>query len=107
MSSLLSLSPTAGAADLPVALAGEFAVRVGPGEVEVGGKRVSVPTALDLQVVPPEVVTVTDEAHDRLPLFNDKAAPWTKGAKLRGVTTKETTAADMLVTDSSVRRFKG
>jgi len=100
VSSLLSLSPTGGAAGLPMALAGDFALRAGPGEVEVDGKLVRVPKAAALPVAPPEVVTVTDEAHDRLPFFNDKAAPWTKGANLRGVTTQETTAADMLVPDS-------
>ena len=100
MSSLLSLSPMAGAAELPLTIAGDFVVRVGPGEVEVNGKRVGVLAAVDLQVAPPEVVTVTDEAHGRLPVFNDKAAPWTKGTKLRGATTLETTAADMLVPDS-------
>ena len=108
LSSLLGLPPDEAVADLPVAVAGDFTVRVGPGEVETAGKSVTVEEAVVLQVAPPECVTVTDEAHQRLPLFNNKAAPWIRGAKLRGVITQETTAAGMLVPDSvRVKLAKG
>jgi len=100
LSSLLSVASCSSAAALPVTVADRFAVRVGPGEVEVGGRQVRVPTAVTLTVAPPELVHVHDEAYRHVPVFNPKAAPWTKGAKLKGVQTLETTAADMLVPDS-------
>lgn len=98
--SLLSVVPCRSADSLPLAVAGAFAVLVGPGEVEVAGRRAQVPAAVRLAVAPPVLLRVRDERYSRLPLFNPTAAPWIKGAKLRGVQTLETTAPGMLVPDS-------
>jgi len=98
MSSLLTvIAGVAGAqVTLPVTVAGDWAVKVGPGKVEVGERTVSIAQAVVLDVAPPELVTISDERYDQLPVFDPNGAPWAKGAKLRGVDTQETTAADML-----------
>jgi len=63
--------------------------------------------AVVLPVAPPEVVTVTTKPTTDCG-FNPQAAPWIKGAKLQGVLTQETSAADMLVPDSvRVKLAKG
>jgi len=49
-----------------------------------------------LAVVPAEMITVRAEKYESLPIFNAGAAGWGKGAKLRGVTTQETTAKGYL-----------
>ena len=65
----------------------------------VGSWRVRVGTTA-LEIAPATIVRVRDEKHEALPLYDDKAAPWTRGAKLRALTTFETTAAGGLVPGS-------
>lgn len=76
----------------PCEVAGEWAVRVGPGE--------RVPQPVVVRVAPAVAVTVRDQAMDRLPLFAPKASGWQRGARLPGVTTQETSARGLLVPDS-------
>jgi lysophospholipase L1-like esterase len=45
-------------------------------------------------------VKTTDERYDSLPVYNASAAPWSRGARLLGVVTSETTAPDILVPES-------
>lgn len=82
-----------------VELAGDQTVRVTAGEVRVGERTVTV-AAAELAVAPTVVVAVRDEMLARLPLYNEKQAGWIRGAKLRGVTTQETTARFLLDPDS-------
>lgn len=102
MSCLLSVLPgVAGAPEPPpVSVEGDFTVRVGPGEIEVDGRVVKVAEPVVLEIAPADSRTVTDERYGKLPVFDPEAAPWIKGAKLRGVQTLETTAADMLDPES-------
>jgi lysophospholipase L1-like esterase len=94
---LLSILPSiVGAAPLPVSVAADFAVRVGPGQTEVAGRPINIAVPLVLQVPPPEMATVKDEKWDRLVLFNPKGPSWAKGAVLRGVDAQECSATDML-----------
>ena len=93
-----SPAPTAPAVDV----AGAWQVRVSPGAVTVGATRVRIAAPVTLVVTPAETVVVKDERYSALPPFNENAAPWAKGAKLRGLAMFETTAADMLVPDSVV-----
>ena len=65
----------------------------------VGSWRVRVGTTV-LEIAPATIVKVRDEKHEALPLYDDKAAPWTRGTKLRALTTFETTAAGGLVPGS-------
>ncbi|HAK95705.1 MAG TPA: hypothetical protein DCM87_12080 [Planctomycetes bacterium] len=83
-----------------VEIAGDWVVRVLPGTFDVAGNKVAVVNAVELRVEPAVLVRVRDEKHDSLPLFNQAAAPWAMGVKLRSLATTETTAADMLVPES-------
>jgi len=94
-------------ADAPeITSAGGLKVSVGPGEVEIDGKTITV-RPVTLIVHPPEMATVTDERHSELPVYNPDAPPWLKGQPLLGVWTQETTAADMLDPESVVVRPEG
>jgi len=103
---ILLLAPCAGNDAAPaeeppgVEIAGEWAVRILPGTLEVAGQAVAIRWAVELRVEPATLIRVRDEKHDSLPLFDQAAAPWAKGAKLRALTTCETTAADLLVPES-------
>jgi len=57
-----------------------------------------------LRVPPSELVTVTAEKHDSLPVFNPKAGGWVKGLQLRGVRAQETTTPFLLDKTSLVLR---
>lgn len=57
---------------------------------------------VSLTVPPANIVSVTAEKYENLPLFNPNASGWVKGAKLRGVTTQETTAKGYLDPESVV-----
>ncbi len=89
------------AASLPsVELTGDWQVRVQPGTLKTGRSTIRVSHPVTLEVARPALIHVTDEKHEKLPLYDPKAAPWGRGAKLRQLTTYETTATDMLVRDS-------
>lgn len=75
------LAAAVAAAEPPLVVAGDWSVKVG---------------AVELAVAPAVLATVKDEALGRLPVYNPKAPGWGRGAKLRGVTTQETTARFML-----------
>ncbi len=88
-----------GAAEGPrIEVVGDWQVRESPGGT--GKRRVTKETILT--VPPAHLIRVRDEKYDALPLFAANAAPWGKGAKLRQLTTSETTAAGMLVPESLV-----
>lgn len=56
------------------------------------------------RVPPSELVTVTAEKHDALPVFNPKAGGWVKGLQLVGVRAQETTTPFLLDKTSLVLR---
>lgn len=75
------------------ALSGDWTLRVSlPGT----------PSGQTLRVTPPELITVTNETYDNVPLFNPKAGGWVKGAQLKGVRAQETTSPKLLVPESLV-----
>ena len=76
---------------------------IGDWTVEVTLKEPRAVTAR-LDVAPSELVTVTAEKHDALPLFNPRTGGWMKGAQLRGVRAQETTTPFLLDPDSLVLR---
>jgi hypothetical protein len=49
-----------------------------------------------LAVPPPEAVTIRNERHDSLPMFNPNTGGWVRGAQLRGVRAQETTTPFLL-----------
>ena len=50
------------------------------------------------------LVAVAGEKYDSLPLYDSKAAGWTKGAQLRGVRAQETTTPHLFDPESLVLR---
>src|SRR5688572_202415 len=92
---VLALAVSVGAADSPA----EFKL-VGDWEVKIqfAGKSATV------RVPPSELVTVTAEKHDSLPVFNPKAGGWVKGLQLVGVRAQETTTPYLLDKSSLVLR---
>jgi len=86
----------------PIAITGPWSVRVGPGTVRTMRTAIAVRKPVDLTVEPATQVQIRDEVHDHLPVYNPAAAPWTRGARLKGVITSETTAPDILYPESVV-----
>ncbi len=83
------LSDFAPAVQPEVTVTGDWQVQVKMGEETVL-----------LAVTPAEMIAVTAEKYEHLPLFDDTAAGWGKGVKLCGVTTQETTAKGYLEPES-------
>lgn len=83
-----------------VEVSGAWSIRVGPGAVMVGSRRVELEEAVEVSVMPAFSVKTTDEKHENLPLYNAQAAPWARGSRLAGVITSETTAPDILMPES-------
>ncbi|HWN95048.1 MAG TPA: GDSL-type esterase/lipase family protein [Methylomirabilota bacterium] len=75
----------------------------GPWEINVSAREPRVVEAT-LQIAPPEIITVTAEKFDSLPVFNPRAGGWVKGAQLRGVRAQETTTPFLLETNSLILR---
>ncbi len=97
LSTLALVCPSALAAPVELALAGDWAVRA-----EL--RDASPPITAVLQVPPARIVTVTGEKYDALPIFNPNAGGWVKGAQLRGVRAQETTTPFLLDPASLVVR---
>ncbi len=85
-----------------IRVTGEWEIQVSAGTFQVGRKRVHIGQETLLKVSPTTLLTIKDEKYDSLPIYNPKAAPWTRGAKLKQLATSETTAPNMLVTSSLV-----
>jgi len=85
-----------------VELAGDWQVRVTRGAVEVDGKQVRLGRAVTLAVAPPVRVRVRDEPHAVLPPYDERAAPFWRGARLGQLVTAETTATDLLLPETLV-----
>jgi lysophospholipase L1-like esterase len=62
------------------------------------------PRATTIHVAPPTLVAVAAEKYDSLPVYDSKAAGWTKGAQLRGVRAQETTTPGLFDPESLVLR---
>lgn len=77
-------------------LVGDWEVRVTVSEPR--------PLSATVRVAPPELVTVTSERYNALPIFNPHAGGWVKGAQLRGVQAQETTSPGLLEPDSFILR---
>jgi hypothetical protein len=93
-------------ADTFAQLAGPWLVRVPAGPVSIDSPperiRATVREDVTLTVPPADVVEVHGERYDSVPIYNPEAAPWARGARLRGLITFETTMADALVAGSLV-----
>lgn len=85
-----------------VEITGDWQVLVSPVTVKQGRARARITQPVTLTVAPATVVHAQDEKYDSLPLYDAKAAPWTRGVRLRQLVTVETTAAGCLLPDTLV-----
>ena len=83
-----------------VSVIGDWAVEVGCGHLDIGGKQVKIEAPVRLSVSPPERVAVDRERYDALPLFDQKAPGWKCGARLMGCISQETSVKGALEPDS-------
>lgn len=92
------------AASAPVAPPAAKLELTGPWQIRVELPAVPAPLTAVLDIPPAALVSIVDERHDRLPLFNPKAGGWVKGAQLREVRAQETTTPFLLDPASLVVR---
>lgn len=83
----------------PMNTPGGWYVDVGPGTVSIDLQDVALADPVRLEVPAPESVTVTDE-EQVLPVFNEKAGGWRKGARLKALITQECSATGLLQPDT-------
>jgi lysophospholipase L1-like esterase len=85
-----------------IEIVGDWQVQVSSGTVKQGRAHAHVSQPVMLTVAQATLLHIQNEKYDSLPIYDANAAPWTRGAKLRQLTTFETTAPDCLVPDSLV-----
>lgn len=83
-------------------ITGAWEITVSAGTLKIGRKSVRISQETRLKVSPTFLLSIKDEKYDALPVYNPKAAPWTRGAKLKQLATSETTAIGMLVAGSLI-----
>ncbi len=86
---------------MPVRIEGPWTLVIGPGSIVLEGLTVRLDRPCRVEVTPPETVSVRDERHDAIPVYN-KATPWgwTRGARLERLVTQECSATGLLHGDS-------
>jgi len=97
VSSLYAMPPHKG---MPIAVAGDWEIKVGPGHVILEGRDIVLPEAVIVSIAPPQVVPIRDEKHPSLPLFDAKAARWRMGLHPRALVAQECVATGLLVPGS-------
>ncbi len=104
VSLLLTLCAAGGARELenamPARLLDSWTVEVGPGTVHTPSGNVTLAEPVRIEVPRPDKVEVRDERYDALPVFNDKAGGWVKGAQLKALVAEECTASGALYPES-------
>ncbi|MFA6242671.1 MAG: SGNH/GDSL hydrolase family protein [Candidatus Hydrogenedentales bacterium] len=87
---------------MPVRVTGPWTIEVGPGTVELGGRTVTVDAAVPFTISPSPILQVYDEAYAKLPLFNENAGGWAKGAHPAPIKTEECSQTGSLFPESLV-----
>lgn len=104
MATALVVSSILGAADLmntmPVCVADEWSVRVGPGQVAVGQDKIKIEEAVVIPIPRASAVLVKAETHACLPPFDPEARGWLRGQRLLALQTQECTATGLLAPES-------
>ena len=92
---------------IPIRVSGPWNVAVGPGSATLQGQEVTIANEVTLTVPPAPVVSVRDEAHASLPVLNERAGGWMKGARLAKLVTQECSATGLLIPGSVRLRPEG
>ena len=82
---------------MPVRVTDPWTIEVGPGAVDLNGRTVTLGSAVKFSIMPSPVITVQNEPHEALPVFNEKAGGWGKGTRLTPLITQECSATGALV----------
>jgi lysophospholipase L1-like esterase len=85
---------------MPIELAGDWQVKVGPGQVTLNGRAITLAQPVIVDIAPPQVVSVRDEEHPRLPMYNEKVGPWMRGLHPQALVAQECVATGLLVPGS-------
>lgn len=85
---------------MPIEVVGDWQVRVGPGEVNLGGRVVSLAQPVVVTIAPPEAVSVRDEEYASLQMFDPKAALYRRGLHPRPLAAQECVCTGLLVEGS-------
>lgn len=87
---------------MPVRVTGAWTVEVGPGSVTQDGNALSLDKAVSVAIPKPATISVRDEGHANVRVFNPSTSGWRKGPRLNAVITQECSATG-LVDVASVR----
>jgi len=85
---------------MPIELAGDWQVKVGPGQVTLNGRAITLAAPVIVDIAPPAVVSVHDEEHAGLPVYNEKAGPWMRGLHPNALNAQECVCTGLLVPGS-------
>ncbi len=88
-----------------IVISGDWEITVTAGTLRLPDGNIRLPDAVALKVAPPPVLRLSDT--EKLPLWKPDAPGWTKGLRLKGVRTFETSAPDHLVPGSLTVRSTG
>lgn len=89
---------------VPIGLSGPWTVQIGPGILHAGEREVTLDEPVMLDIQPPQTLHALNERHTSLPVFNEKAGGWRKGARLSRLIAQECTATGLLIPASVVVR---
>jgi lysophospholipase L1-like esterase len=82
---------------MPIEIAGDWQVKVGPGEVRLNGREIKLADPVIVDIAPPQVVQVRDEEHASLPMYDEKAGPWMRGLHPTPLVAQECVCTGLLV----------
>jgi len=82
---------------MPIEIAGDWQVKVGPGQVTLDGRDLRLAEAVTVDVAPPPVVSVRDEETPRLPMYDEKTGPWRRGLHPKALLAQECVCTGLLV----------
>jgi len=93
---------------VPVQLAGDWSIDVGPATVKINGKQVKIAKPVRLEVSRPGILREKDEKHSPLLVFNEQGGGWMRGSQLRKVTRDGCAFTNLHIPDSvKVKAAKG
>jgi len=85
---------------MPIEVAGDWQVKVGPGQVTLNGRDIRLDDPVTVTIAPVAVVSVRDEEHGSLPVYNEQAGPWMRGLHPTALLAQECVCTGLLVPGS-------
>jgi lysophospholipase L1-like esterase len=85
---------------MPIEIAGDWQVKVGPGQVTLDGRAITLAEPVVVSIAPVAVVSVRDEETPRLPMYDEKTGPWRRGLHPKALLAQECVCTGLLVPGS-------